>query len=227
MKHFSGILTTLLLAILPAVLPASAFAAEELLEPDAAFGFSAKIVDPDTVQVRYQIADGYYMYRDRFHFAAAEGPMKLGAPRLPAGTIKEDEFFGKVQTYRGAVVIELPLRSAIPSGGFTLKAVSQGCADIGVCYTPLTQSAKLVPVAFSDAASPASGKTSGLLSRLQAEPAAPAAEEEFLPVEKGVQGRSPFGGCANAGCAPEPRGKLLPLSRQDPYHPPVGVKRSP
>ena len=186
MKYFSGIAFARLLAILPMLLPAHVLAADELLEPDAAFSFSAKILDPDTVQVRYQIADGYYMYRDRFHFAAAEGPMKFGASRLPAGTIKEDEFFGKVQTYRGAVVIELPLRSPIPAGGFTLKAVSQGCADVGVCYTPLTQNVKLIPVAYSETGTPAlsSSKSSGLLARLQTEPPVPAVEEEFLPVEK-------------------------------------------
>ena len=155
MKYFSGIAFALLLAILPMLLAAHVLAADELLEPDTAFSFSAKILDPDTVQVRYQIADGYYMYRDRFHFAAAEGPMKFGAPRLPAGTIKEDEFFGKVQTYRGAVVIELPLRSPIPAGGFTLKAVSQGCADVGVCYPPTRQQLTL--------AVPAPGAGSGAL----------------------------------------------------------------
>jgi thiol:disulfide interchange protein DsbD len=87
-----------------------AFAAEELLQPDLAFRFSAKIIDPETVQVRYQIADGYYMYRDRFHFTAAQGPVKFGTPRLPAGTTREDEFFGKTQTYRGSLVIDLPLK---------------------------------------------------------------------------------------------------------------------
>jgi thiol:disulfide interchange protein DsbD len=184
MKYFSGICAALLLAILPTALLAPAFAADELLEPDAAFSFSATIVDPGTVQVRYQIADGYYMYRDRFHFAASPGPVKLGAPRLPAGTIKEDEFFGKVQIYRGAVVIDLPFRSAVPAGGFTLKAVSQGCADIGVCYTPLTQIAKLIAVAYSEPGQPASSKAPGILSRLQAEPRAPEVEEEFLPIEK-------------------------------------------
>ncbi len=174
----------LLLAILPATVSGPALAEQELLESDLAFRFSAKMVDPGTVQVRYQIADGYYMYRERFRFAAAEGPVKIGVPRLPTGTVKEDEFFGKMETYRGALVIELPLKSSVPAGGFTLKVVSQGCADIGVCYTPLTQSAKLVPVAYTDAALPDSSKSPGLLARLQEKSGRISGEEEFLPVEK-------------------------------------------
>jgi thiol:disulfide interchange protein DsbD len=184
MKFFCKRLSALLLAILPSIVLVPAFAAEGLLDPDAAFRFSARIADPGTVQVRYQIADGYYMYRDRFRFAAAQGPVKFGAPHLPAATIKEDEFFGKVETYRGALVIELPLKSSIPAGGFTLKVVSQGCADVGVCYTPLTQSAKLVPVAYSEAGPLVSSRSSGLLARLQGETGRAAGEEEFLPVEK-------------------------------------------
>ena len=193
MTFFSVRLTALLPALLPALLFLPAFGAEGLLDPEAAFRFSATIVDSRTVQVRYQVADGYYLYRDRFRFAAAQGPVELGAPRLPAGTIKEDEFFGKVETYRGALVIELPLKSPVPAGGFTLKVVSQGCADIGVCYTPLSQVAKLMPVAYSAADLPASSKSPGLLARLQGETGRSAGEEEFLPVEKAftIEVRSP------------------------------------
>jgi thiol:disulfide interchange protein DsbD len=184
MKLRSEAVIALLLAALCAMLLGPASAAEDLLEPEAAFRFSAKMVDADTVQVRYQIADGYYMYRERFRFTAVQSPVKLGSVSLPPGTIKQDEFFGRVATYRGELVFELPLKSAVPAGGFTLNVVSQGCADVGVCYTPLTQSAKLVPAAYSDASPPLRNRTGGLLARLQGEKAGPAGEEEFLPVEK-------------------------------------------
>ena len=170
--------------VLSALLSAPVHPADGLLDPDMAFRFSAKIVDPSTVQVRYQIADGYYMYRERFHVAAASGPVKLGKPRLPIGTIKQDEFFGKVETYRGALVFDVPVQSPLPADGFTLKVVSQGCADIGVCYTPLTQTAKLVSAVFSNNDQPASGKRGGLLARLQEKSESSAQEEEFLPLDK-------------------------------------------
>jgi len=184
MKFSSERATTLLLTLLASMLAIPAFAAEALLDPEVAFRFSAKIVDPVTVQVHYQIADGYYMYRDRFRFVAVQEPVKFGAARFPASTIKEDDFFGKVETYRGSLTIELPIQSAVPAGGFTLKVVSQGCADEGVCYTPLTQVANLVPATHSDAGLPGSSKVSGLLARLQGRTESSAGEEEFLPVEK-------------------------------------------
>ncbi|MBI3527674.1 MAG: protein-disulfide reductase DsbD [Betaproteobacteria bacterium] len=184
MKFPSERVIALLLAILPAIVLGPALAAEELLEPDLAFRISAKIVDLETVQVRYQIADGYYMYRTRFHFADAQGSVKLGKARMPDGKITEDEFFGKVETYRGTLVIDLPLKSPVSAAGFTLSVVSQGCADIGVCYTPLTQRVKLFPAGYSDAGPDTSGKSSGLLARLQGGATPSAGEEEFLPVEK-------------------------------------------
>ena len=184
MKFLAERSIALLLAILPAIVCGPAVAADELLEADVAFRFSAKIVEPKTVQVRYQIADGYYMYRDRLRFTAAPGSVKFGSPRLPAGTAREDEFFGKVETYRGTLVIDLPLKSGVSAAGFTLNAVSQGCADVGVCYTPLTQSVKLLPAAYADGGPGHPGKSSGLLARLQGRAAPSAGEEEFLPVEK-------------------------------------------
>ncbi len=184
MKFISERFITLLLAILSATAFGPAIAAGELLDPDLAFRFSAKVVGLETIQVRYQIADGYYMYRDRFRFAAEQGSIKFGTPMFPAGTIKEDEFFGKVETYRGTLTIELPLKTSVPAAGFTLKAVSQGCADIGVCYTPLTQSARLMPVAYPDAGLPAPKKSPGLLARLQGDSRRSGDEDEFLPVEK-------------------------------------------
>ena len=184
MKCFSDRVIALLLAVLPATVFGPAIAGEELLDPDLAFRFSARIVNPETVQVRYQIADGYYLYRDRFHFTAAQGSVKFGTPHLPAGTPRQDEFFGKVKIYRGGLAIDLPLKSSVSAAGFTLSVVSQGCADIGVCYTPLTQTVKLLPATYSDSAPDTPRKSSGLLARLAGGAAPPSGEEEFLPVEK-------------------------------------------
>src|SRR5882762_4871963 len=129
----------LLLAALP---PARAAGADDLLEPDKAFRFSARALDARTVEVRYGIADGYYLYRDRFRFAAEPPSVALGQPQFPRGEIHEDKFFGKQETYRKEVRIRLPLEAA---GAERLKLLvtSQGCADLGVCYVPQVQSAEL------------------------------------------------------------------------------------
>src|SRR2546430_2470157 len=133
----------LTLLLLQAVLPAArAAGADDLLEPDKAFRFSARALDARTVEIRYGIADGYYLYRDRFRFAAEPASVALGQPLFPKGQIHEDKFFGKQETYRKEVRIRLPVDAA-GAERLKLQVTSQGCADLGVCYVPQVQSADL------------------------------------------------------------------------------------
>lgn len=115
-------------------------AEEELLEPDKAFAFQAEVVD-GTVQARWDVADNYYMYRGKIRFEVDNPDITLGEPQLPDGKIKDDEFFGQVEIYRGSVPVTIPIESG--SGDFTLTAHSQGCADVGVCYPPHRQNVQL------------------------------------------------------------------------------------
>lgn len=129
--------------------------AEEPLRPEQAFRFSARAVDAKTIEARWQITDQYYMYRDKFKFELEGGT--LGTPAFPAGKMKMDENFGNVEVYRQEVKILIPVTA---TGAVTLKAVSQGCWDGGICYPPLKQEAKLELAATSatattSAASPA------------------------------------------------------------------------
>jgi thiol:disulfide interchange protein DsbD len=142
------------LFVLLAVWAGLAGAAEpELLEPDKAFRFSARLKDARLIEVIYDIAPGYYLYRQQFKFSAAPAEAKLGAPQLPPGKMKRDEFFGEVETYRGSLAILVPLEIAEPRPSVvTLTAVSQGCADAGVCYVPHEQKARLQLAAAGGAA---------------------------------------------------------------------------
>jgi thiol:disulfide interchange protein DsbD len=120
-------------------------ASGQLLEPERAFQFSAHAVAPDAVQVDFKIANGYYMYRDKFHFALEAPPgAKLGKPEFPAGITKKDEYFGEMVTYRKAVSIRIPVERLSPEATtLRLKVTSQGCADLGVCYTPMDSEATI------------------------------------------------------------------------------------
>lgn len=114
-------------------------AEEEYLQPEQAFRFDARMADPDTIEVNYQIAEGYYLYHERFSFSA-EG-VQLGAPIIPPGKIKFDATFNKnVETYRHQITIRIPVQA---NSGFTLKAISQGCADRGLCYSPMESIARM------------------------------------------------------------------------------------
>jgi thiol:disulfide interchange protein DsbD len=115
-------------------------AEDEFLMPDQAFRISGEADGPDAVRVRWEIADGYYMYQSKFGFRADTVGISAGSPRLPAAETKEDEFFGKVQIYRDHVEVRVPVTRATGSGNFlTLEATSQGCADAGLCYPPHRQ----------------------------------------------------------------------------------------
>lgn len=153
------LLRVLLVAI--AMLAAS-HARAAFLEPEQAFRFSAKAIDARTLEVRYAIADGYYLYRERFKFAldpATSNGATLGEPVFPTGEIKFDETFQKdVEHYRKEVAIRVPVENA--KGPVTLLSTSQGCADAGLCYPPQEARASLtLPTAGTEAAKPASGRT--------------------------------------------------------------------
>jgi thiol:disulfide interchange protein DsbD len=110
-------------------------AADDFLDPAVAFKFSAT-ERPGEIEVRYKIADGYYMYRERFAFATKDGTATLGDPQLPAGKVHFDQTFNKdVETYRGDLVIRIAVKQA--SGPFDIAVTSQGCADQGICYPPM------------------------------------------------------------------------------------------
>lgn len=148
----------------------------DFLDPAQAFRFSARMADPQTIAVTFNIADGYYMYRERFTFSATNAT--LGAPQIPPGKIKFDETFNKdVETYHGSVTITIPVQA---SGPFTLKAGGQGCADKGLCYSPQDYSANLVAAVAMSTAAADVVKPSALIARLQGD--VPAVDTPSRPV---------------------------------------------
>ena len=132
-------LVAVALALAAAPAAAQLFSGPDLLEPDKAFRISARALDARNVEVSFQIADGYYMYRERFSFATADG-RRLSGVQIPRGKLKEDQFFGKQETFRDFVRMRVPVSAAdAAKGSITLKVTSQGCADKGICYIPQTQ----------------------------------------------------------------------------------------
>jgi thiol:disulfide interchange protein DsbD len=133
-------------------------AQEDLLPPDQAFQFSAAVGDPNTLQVNWQIAPGYYMYRDKTKLELIDaGGTTLGVYDMPHGEPKEDPEFGKVEVFHDELSFDLPLhRGGQAAQTVTLKADYQGCAERGVCYPPMSKQVRLdLPVAQRVAAAAA------------------------------------------------------------------------
>ena len=131
-------IAALLLALVATTAPSHA--EDEFLQPEEAFRISATTDGADAVIVQWDIADGYYLYRSKFRLSSESGGITLNAPVFPRGELKNDEFFGEVEIYRGQVALRVPLvRDGAATQMLNLKAVSQGCADAGLCYPPQTQ----------------------------------------------------------------------------------------
>ena len=134
----------------------SAVAADDFLEPEKAFRFSARALDVANLEVTYAVAPGYYLYREQFKFVATGAT--LGPAVLPAGKVKYDETFQKnVETYRDSVRIIVPVSGS--TGDVRLVATSQGCADAGLCYPPMQSMATLSLAGLSAPAATTPGST--------------------------------------------------------------------
>ncbi|HZX26440.1 MAG TPA: protein-disulfide reductase DsbD [Telluria sp.] len=190
MTRFALVRLLLAALLLLSTMLRPALAEDEYLDPAQAFQFSAQMIDGSTVAVTYEIADGYYMYRERFKFGAVGAT--LGTPAFPPGKVKYDQTFEKnVETYRHSVTIRIPVQA---SGMFTLNVTGQGCADAGLCYAPQDVSVRLVgggAPAATTAAPPADGGSSVY------PPAATPAAQADLPGQA-----APVAGATPAAAAP-------------------------
>jgi len=113
-----------------------ALGTKDLLTADQAFAVSAKAVSADLIEVSWEIADGYYLYRNKTSITSQTTDVDLGVPDMPVGKIKHDEFFGDVITYRNQLKISIPVTNKSSLSSFKVLIKYQGCADIGICYPP-------------------------------------------------------------------------------------------
>ncbi|GJL81478.1 MAG: hypothetical protein DHS20C01_11120 [marine bacterium B5-7] len=158
---------------------------EELLEPDKAFALSVQANSANHVTATWDIADGYYMYRDKFHFKATNGGM-ITDVTYPKGKIKSDEFFGDVEVYVHQARFELALDANTSNVSLTLEG--QGCNEpVGVCYPPLIKNIVLTLPA-ANAASATSTDVNAVLPGLTS--STPLSSPVATPVNPALEGLS-------------------------------------
>ncbi len=109
----------------------------QFLPVDEAFVLSATLQPNRVVVARWEMPDGYYLYRHQFGASlnALGSGAALGAMRIPEGKAKFDDFFGDVEVYYGSAAVQLPVIGSLPDGA-ELSISYQGCADAGLCYPP-------------------------------------------------------------------------------------------
>ena len=110
---------------------------QDFLPVNQAFKLSVVDRTDQLIRLRFVNADGYYLYRHRFAINSQPAEVALGELQLPAGELKNDEYFGEVEVYYGILDLSIPLPAA-QEQPFTLLVTYQGCADKGLCYPPET-----------------------------------------------------------------------------------------
>jgi thioredoxin:protein disulfide reductase len=122
--------------------------AQDFLAPEKAFSMQARMVDGQTLAVRYDIARQYYLYQERFEFELRNAPFEVPNITLPPGEVKYDPTFEKdMALYYGSVEFGVTLPSwpaELEPAPFTLIMVSQGCAEAGLCYPPMDSAVQLL-----------------------------------------------------------------------------------
>ena len=137
------------------------------LAADEAFALEVSRGDAGSIVVSWDIASGYYLYRDQIAARAADGA-QLSIVTAP-GIRKDDPTFGQTEIYleRAEAVIADP-------GGGEIELVYQGCQDGGICYAPQTRRIDVSTLAITDpAARPGPGRAFGLSPGLSSPAASP------------------------------------------------------
>ena len=167
----------------------------QFLKVDEAFQFEAEQAADGAVLARWNMPDGYYLYRHAFQFElrGTDGAA-LGEAEIPPGKPKVDEYFGDVEVYYHQAQSRLPVAAAKATGfsattGFEVGITYQGCADAGLCYPPET---KWVPVSFAAGSGVPPASSSGVSADVSSAAAGakgsasaeqPATEEQRLAAE--------------------------------------------
>ncbi len=130
-------LALLLLAWSLAAIASAQSPEEDFLRPEQAFILAEPVSSDDGIVLEWDIADGYYLYQNKFRVDAVDPQIELGVTELSPAKPKQDPLFGEVQVYYNAARLQVPVLQAPPgSDSIELKIRYQGCADQGICYPP-------------------------------------------------------------------------------------------
>lgn len=144
------------------IFPTSIVKTPEILEPDQAFLMSINNTDKNTLSVYWDIAEGYYLYRDKFDFSFQDDEITITAIELSEGVQKNDPEFGNVQVNYNNASARLTLQNINTDIDSALLLVQyQGCKENTICYPPVS---KFIPVSLSASANTDILQTDGQFS---------------------------------------------------------------
>lgn len=108
----------------------SASAQEKFLPQAQAFIFEARSISENQVELNWNIAPDYYLYKHQLAVSSGQQAVQFS---LPVAKAKHDEFFGDTEVYYQQLNFPIDIQ---PNA--TYQVSYQGCAEKGLCY-PLVQ----------------------------------------------------------------------------------------
>lgn len=131
---------------------------DRLLDPEEAYILNAEVVDGTRIELNWQIAEGTYLYQDKIELSLPDGQsVAIGDYHLPEPEIKKDSIrpdgsIGDTAVYHDSIDLSVPLQRATTDPlDLELTVKYQGCAEIGVCYPPITKQFTLPLPGISEA----------------------------------------------------------------------------
>ncbi len=187
MKHIAIYRVFSLLALLASTV-VQAIEFDEVRSFEDVFVISATAPARDRLEVSWDIADGYYLYNNKFlRFTSETDGVVLGEPEIPPGEISFDELLGEeVEKYHEKLTVVLPLVS-VPAGvrAVQLQVRSQGCLENVLCYPPTGQKLVVsIPENTASAGALSDALDSFLSGQAPSEPLAAPVEPEALAPEQ-------------------------------------------
>jgi len=114
---------------------------QQPLDPEQAFKASIQVKNNE-IQLHWDIADNYHLYRDRIQVGLADTDAKITTGSIPNGKVVDDPGFGKTEVFYHTLDAKVGIKPG-NSDSAIVVAGSQGCADIGLCYPPIEHAWKV------------------------------------------------------------------------------------
>ncbi len=125
------------------------------LTSEQAFKLDLSAKNYQSIEARFKVASGYYLYKDRIRFVLTpDSAAKIVNTELPKAELKEDQNFGKMEVYHHDFNAKINLNN-IKSGAIKIVATFQGCSEKGLCYAPITKNFTVDLVAIKSTANSA------------------------------------------------------------------------
>lgn len=127
--------------------PLAAMEQKDVIPVEEAFKFSVKAVSNDHIELNWDIAAGFHIYKDRIKISSDTPEITIKQVIFPSGVIENDAAFGEVEVYKvSPLLIPVDLNNPKQLQKLLIIVKYQGCSDKGICYPPqkLVQELKLL-----------------------------------------------------------------------------------